>query len=251
VPNYETGQVLLLHQTLQQPIAENVRFVHAALGSPPPTTFFCAVERGYINGPRQFPRLTTKVVRRYMPNSEATARGHLRKSPTAQPYAQSEAVSALCRHHKAAILQEAWRLRTASKLSKLDPKFDPTMVPKSTTLHFDYTGALPERCSSGTLYFMVSCWGSYIHLEPLHSLKGADTAQALEDTIDFYRSKGVRLDGIRLDNQSSPELRAAAAKRAIIRYLVSSNQKEANRSERAIQTAKSHVIATRAGFHRD
>jgi hypothetical protein len=111
------------------------------------------------------------------------------------------------------------------------------MVPKSTTLHFDYTGALPERCSSGTLYFMVSCWGSYIHLEPLHSLKGADTAQALEDTIDFYRSKGVRLDGIRLDNQSSPELRAAAAKRAIIRYLVSSNQKEANRSERAIQTA--------------
>jgi hypothetical protein len=186
-----------------------------------------------------------------MPNSEATARGHLRKTPTAQPHAQSEAVSALRRHYQAAILQEAWRLRAADMKSKIDPQFDPTKVPRSTTLHFDYIGALPERCSAGTLYFMVSCWGSYIHLEPLHSLKGAHTAQALEYTVVFYRSKGVLLDGLRLDNQSSPELRATAAKFATIRHLVPSNQKEANRSERAIQTAKSHVIATRAGFHRD
>ncbi len=80
---------------------------------------------------------------------------------------------------------------------------------------------------------MVSCWGSYIHLEPLHSLKGAHTAQAFEDTVVFYRSKGVLLDGIRLDNQSSPELRATAVNFATIRHLVPSNQKEANRSERA------------------
>jgi hypothetical protein len=33
--------------------------------------------------------------------------------------------------------------------------------------------------------------------------------------------------------------------------LVSSNQKEPNRAESVIQTAKHHIIATRAGFHRD
>jgi hypothetical protein len=102
----ETGPVLLLHQTQQQPDREHVRFVHAALSSPPPTTFMKAVTCGYINDPRQYPRLTTKMVRQNMPNSEATARGHLRKSPTAQPHANSDAVSARQRQHKMAVLQE-------------------------------------------------------------------------------------------------------------------------------------------------
>ena len=106
LPAFSANQVLLLHQTSSQPLAEHVQFVHAALGSPPPTTFLRAVARGYITGPRQFPRLTTAIVRKFMPNSEATARGHLRKSPTGQPHAASKAVSALERHHKAKIIQE-------------------------------------------------------------------------------------------------------------------------------------------------
>jgi hypothetical protein len=91
MPALETGPVLLLHRTRQQSDRDHVRFVHAALGSPPPTTFMNAVTRGYINGPQQYSRLTTIMVRRNMPSSEATARGHLRKSPTAQPRANSDA----------------------------------------------------------------------------------------------------------------------------------------------------------------
>jgi hypothetical protein len=33
--------------------------------------------------------------------------------------------------------------------------------------------------------------------------------------------------------------------------LVNPYQKESNRAERAIRAAKNHIIATRAGFHRD
>ena len=54
-----------------------------------------------------------------------------------------------------------------------------------------------------------------------------------------------------MDNQSSPEFRAAAKSLRIISDLVSANQKEANRAERAIQTAKHHIVAARAGFHHD
>jgi hypothetical protein len=151
-PTHEPLQVLLLHQTDQQPDAEYARFVHAALGSPPPTTFLRAVARGFINGPRQFPRLTTEIVRRNMPNSEASARGHLRKTPTGQLHSQSEAVSALRRHHNAKAIQDLWRQMKAKAKSSPLSTFDSTKVPKSTTLHFDYTGALPERCNSGTLY---------------------------------------------------------------------------------------------------
>jgi hypothetical protein len=193
MPPPETGPVLLLHQTQQQPDREHVRFVHAALGSPPPTTFMKAVACGYINGLRQYPRLTTKMVRQNMPNSEATARGHLRKSPTAQPHANSDAVSARQRQHKTAVLQEMLKQHYGGKKLPPIPPLDISLLPKSTILHCDYTGALPERCSSGTLYFMVSCCRSYIHLEPLSSLKGHHTASALLDTVTFFRSKGVAL----------------------------------------------------------
>jgi hypothetical protein len=98
-PDYGANQVTLLHQTAT-PEAEHIRFVHASLGHPTPTTFLNAVAR-FV----QFPRLTTKNVRRHMPNSEASARGHLRKTPTAQPHAESNAVSALQRFHKAQVLK--------------------------------------------------------------------------------------------------------------------------------------------------
>jgi hypothetical protein len=88
---YHHGKILFL---VGERDAQICGFVHAALRSPPPTTFLRAVERGFINGLRQFPRLTTKMVKHNMPNSEAMARGHLRKTPTTQPHALSDAVSA-------------------------------------------------------------------------------------------------------------------------------------------------------------
>jgi hypothetical protein len=63
LPTFEANQVKLLHHT-SQPIAEHIRFVHACLGNPRPTTFLRAVVRGYsITGPNQFPRLMAKNVR--------------------------------------------------------------------------------------------------------------------------------------------------------------------------------------------
>ncbi len=49
------------HYMEQQDAASYVRFVHAAFGYPCPTTFMKAVGAGYITGPKQFPRLTTKI----------------------------------------------------------------------------------------------------------------------------------------------------------------------------------------------
>ncbi len=99
VPAYAADQIRLSHHPAD-PDAEHIRFVHAALKSPPPSTFLKAVARGYITGTRQFPRLAAKNIRRHMPNSIVTARGHLRKSPISQPHEHSQSVSALRRYHK-------------------------------------------------------------------------------------------------------------------------------------------------------
>jgi hypothetical protein len=85
--------VLLLHENTRRD-KKYVQFIHACLGSPPPTTFLKAIERGYLNGEKQFPRLTSKMVRKFMPSSLATAKGHSNKTPTARPHALFDSVSA-------------------------------------------------------------------------------------------------------------------------------------------------------------
>jgi hypothetical protein len=98
---------------------------------------------------------------------------------------------------------------------------------------------------------MVTCWGSYIHIEPLTSLRGAQTASALDHSVDFFRGKGVCLNQLRMDNQSSPEVCLQATKLKLTVDLIYPFHHQPNRAERSIRTAKNHIIATRAGFHPD
>jgi hypothetical protein len=107
------------------------------------------------------------------------------------------------------------------------------------------------RGSAGTLYYLIACWGSYIHIEPLTTMKGADTAVAIKAAVLFYRDKHVELTTIRMDNQSSPEVRQVAQDLNLEWDLVNPYQKEPNRAERAIRTGKNHMIAVRSGFHKD
>ncbi len=98
---------------------------------------------------------------------------------------------------------------------------------------------------------MVSCYGGYIHILPLSSLKGSCTAEAFSKSATFFRSKEVVLDSARSDNQSSPKIKKVAATLNMKIMPVPAFQKQSNRAERAIQMAKHHMIAVRAGFHRD
>ena len=77
----------------------------------------------------------------------------------------------------------------------------------------------------GTSHLEISTWGSYIHIHPLTGLKGAQTSESLTKTLSFFRDKGVVIEALRVDNQSSPEFRAAAKSLRIISNLVSANQK--------------------------
>jgi hypothetical protein len=239
-----TTSVLLLHDDTRRN-AKYVQFVHACLGSPPPTTFLRAVSRGYLSGPNQFPRLTAKMVRKHIPDSEATAKGHLDKTPTGQPHASSQSVSAQRRLHQHRLHQKSKQIKTNISL----PPFDPTTVPRSTTIHIDHTGRLPTTGSLGTLCYLIACWGSYTHIVPVTSLRGPETAAAIKTAVEFFRRHDVRLTKIRMDNQLSPEAKQIALDLDLEWELVLPYQHEPNRAKRAIRTAKNHLIAIRAGFH--
>jgi hypothetical protein len=201
-PSQMKGHYIEAHAAINHDTASYVKFVHASLGYPAPNTFLRAVERGFINGPSQYPRLTTKTVRKYLPNAMATAKGHLNRTPSAQPHAKSDAVSARKRHHVATAQQLQATL--GSKISFAP--FSPADGPRSRMLHLDYTGPLPNACSAGTRYFQTSCWGGYINLQPLIILRAEHTSVALRKTVEFFRNHNVEISIVRMDNQQSPAM---------------------------------------------
>ncbi len=79
-PHSSKGTYVEAHAASHLDNASYVRYVHASLGYPAPTTFLRAVEKGLITGPSQFPRLTPKLVRKHLPNAMAT-KGHLDGAP--------------------------------------------------------------------------------------------------------------------------------------------------------------------------
>ncbi len=78
---YIEANAIALHDN-----ASYVKFVHASLGYPAPSTFLRAVTEGYITGPHQFSRLTPKMVRKFIPNAMPSYRqGPFRQNTICTP----------------------------------------------------------------------------------------------------------------------------------------------------------------------
>ena len=83
------------------------------------------------------------------------------------------------------------------------------------------------------------------------NLRDEATATAFREAILFWREKGIIIDTVRMDNQCSTAVRTMAATLNVTLGFVPPHDKSPNRAERAIRTGKYHLIAARAGFHRD
>jgi hypothetical protein len=213
---------------------------------PAPTTFMNAVRKRFITGLNQYTRLTPKLVIKNMPNSMATARGHLDRTRMGEPHNDSQSVSALRRFYSSQNISALKRSH-----SQTPEPFNIKTVPKSRTLHMDYTEQLPMAGTSGVQYFQIACWGHYIGIQLLTSLRAAQTSKALIASVKFFREHEIILDTLRMDNQRSFDLIETARNLKLKIEYISPEVKRPNRAERAIRTAKNHIIATRAGFHPD
>ncbi len=88
-------------------------------------------------------------------------------------------------------------------------------------------------------------------MEHLTTLRAAQTTVALTRTVGFVRDHNVDIDSIRMDSQKSADLLATAKSLRVRMEYVSPAVHQPNRAERAIRTAKNHIIASRAGFNPD
>jgi hypothetical protein len=83
------------------------------------------------------------------------------------------------------------------------------------------------------------------------NLRDHAATAAFKEAILFWRQHGITIDTVRMDNQCSAAVKAMAVTMNVRLGFVPPNDKSPNRAERAIRTAKNHLIAARAGFHKD
>lgn len=250
--------------------AELVRFYHAALGSPAVSTLLHALQKGFIN----IPGFTAKAVRRNIPHSVATSKGHLDQTrqgqhSTRKPKLTKTKEKALKRKVKQLKKSAAALLSTTDQAAAealddafpvLEPRNNRTTETKITTLiisssyhethqqHSDMPSRLPVRSRSGQEYLLLMFGEdpNYIHVEPMPSRQARDHTEAYRRGTAFFAERGFKPKYERMDNETSAELEAFLRQERIQIQYVAPHQHRANKAERAIRTFKNHWIAAHA-----
>ena len=226
--------------------AQIVAFYHACLSSPSVVTFLEAVERGYL----RLPGLTASMIRKHPPHSIATSKGHLDQKrqglrSTKRTAPRDEAEETTEDRHPSSM----------PMTNKPDRRFDIFLrvapVEAPTGRHdIDATGRYPVTSKTGNQYVLVFfCVDeNYIHTEPLARREAADYLKAYKAGTEFFRTKGITITFVMLDNETSKQLERFCSSQSpaiAVQYVPPGNHR-ANKAERAIRTWKNHFISTLA-----
>ena len=159
--------------------AEYVRFSHATFGSPPVSTFMRATSKGYLGN---WPRLTTRMIRKNQPNAVATHVGHLDRNRQGQRSTQRQELSSLPvdLNDELSPPPDEWASKAYIKLVTLDH-----------TNHSDATGRFPVTSLRGNQYILVSVFNNYVHLEPMPSRSAAAYLKAYKPRSISSASKAI------------------------------------------------------------
>ena len=212
--------------------AEIVKYAHLSMGAPAIPTFITAIKRGYITPPG----VTTEMVRKNMPTSTATAKGHLNLSK--QGLRSTKEV------------EEEEEFNFPSKIHGEHKIVTVTMQILNTEellhVHADLAGRFPYKSRRGKQYFAVffNIETNYIRIELLERRTSEDITNAYRAALDFFEQHGIKVQFVHLDGETSNELEKYIDKKKINIQFAPPGNHRALKAERAIQTVKNHVISS-------
>ena len=230
--------------------ADRVQWHNASFGACPASTFITAFKKHYIT----LPDLTLTQVQRNLPNLQATARGRLdrvRQGHHQRVHIQQNPASVPAWYDDCSQTDTTADVADTTTDTAADTTDDSNvvffkLVPASATAAADLTGQLPCPSRQGDQYLLISVLDNYIHIEPMPTRTTHQYLKAFRKTIKFFRDRNRQLRAQTLDNETSTELEALLRQEVgQLRYLPP-HTKRANRAERAIRTAKNHIISTMA-----
>jgi hypothetical protein len=224
---------------LSASLAELVTFAHAALLSPSLSTLCTALDLKHVTG---FPGLTSKLVRKYPPQSIATAMGHMDQSRKSQRLTKPKAspppadqtatgtlfpkspLSGKCTHHVYVAVS------------------DPDQTGK---IFSDQTGRfiIPSSTGSTQLFILYDYNSNHIFAEPMKNKTAASILNGYKVIIQKLQLAGCHPTLQRLDNECSTVLKEYMREQDITFQLVPPGTHRCNAAERAIRTFKNQSIA--------
>jgi hypothetical protein len=227
-----------LNSVYELPNTEQViAWYHAAAGYPTKATWIKAIDAGFF---ATWPLLTSKAVRKHFPEAVETTKGHMRR------------VKSGVRSTKTQVQEHPEIEEAMIELAKLRTKhrdFYIQIKEASEFAYTDQTGRFPVVSSGGHKYIMVlvEMDGNYIALEPMQSRETSELIRVYNTIIDRLKKQGIQPKHQMLDNEALKAYLEAIESHGIEWQLVPPHNHRRNVAEKAIQTAKGHIIANIMG----
>jgi hypothetical protein len=213
-------------------VHKSIQYLHAASGSPVPSTFIKATEACHFV---TWPTLTELHVRKYLKKSEATIKGHLNQTS-----------------------KNARSTRPKKKVTAPDEEveYEPHITKRTNVAYAakheleghtytEFTGRFQTMSSRGYKYRLVlyDYDGKNIQAEPMKSRSDAETTRAYTKIYDELTANRLKPTFQKMDNEASTTLKHFLHSKDTKFQLVAPYVHRQNTAEREIQTFKHHFIA--------
>jgi hypothetical protein len=112
------------------------------------------------------------------------------------------------------------------------------------------TGRFPVKSVNDHEYILVTVHHGYIHLTPLKTRSSASYVSAFSSVVTFFKSLSHPLTFLMIDNETSADLTAFFRSVFLpFQYAPRKTTALSRPAERAIRTAKNHLISTFSSCH--
>ena len=232
IPTQPSSHHLFQHQAngiikRDTPISDLCKFLHASLFSPTLSTLESAIKNGFLDS---FPAFTLKAVRKYLPPSIATTKGHMTQ--------EKQGIMSTKKEKTPTSIPEQEGLKTGTFMCHV--------IDEQTGKTFsDQTGKFPCHSSKGYKYIFVmyDYDSNAIIAEPIKNRSESELIRAFTKLHDYLMQHGSKPQFHTLDNECSQALIAAMERNQVKFQLAPPNMHRRNAAERAIRTFKDQFLA--------
>ena len=230
--------------------ADLVTFAHASLGFPAISTLEKALQKGYIN---HFPGLTLETLRRHPPtHSIPMHKGHLDQQRKGLRSTKAPPTDNTPTDEELNEISDTLFPPQAGSVHE-DHHCFLTLVNPTGQIAMDPTGRFLTPSVAGDNYIMV-CYdydGNGIWFAPLKTRSAVHLRDAFKSIHERICAKGLRPKFLRLDNECSELMKELLREVKIDYQCVPPSNHRRNAAERAVRTAKNHLIAILSGTDAD
>lgn len=210
-----------------------IKYLHGAAGFPVKDTWITAINAGNF---ASWPGLSAKEVARYFPESDETAKGHMKRQ---RQNVRSTKVVATHANSSTPVTMPQHKEYYLYVFNAHD------------TLYTDQTGQFPITSMRRNKYIMImyEVNGNYIDAEPFKNRTDEELTKTYEIMCNRLRAsaENAPLPTLHILDNEAPKGLKLAIKENCAYQLVPPDTHRRNLAERAIQTFKNHFISILAG----